>query len=407
MNSIEEIFKNSLKDIEAPYDPEAWEAMSKRLDQNLPVKNLKTSFKWAWVASSILIVGVAAFFALQKNEASTNIAKKLNEGENPIANENNVESKNATVKQIAATSNIESISSSKDIALNNNEGTDKEMLNGIPPKKAENIYIPNPADFGTSDSEIILPKFSDKYCENEIIEIKNTNDKTINLISSNGFNKAISEKNIANLELKTGEYFFSFIKNGKIQKEFAFTVIPKPKVDFYANDETLYENGLPINQLKPTYPMNEYIWLNNKEEIIARGEEPQVHLFTKGSHDITLKVKDLNGCTNQITKSIRCEVNYNLLAMSGFNPESASIKNRTFIPYALLERNIPFEMEIIDPKSGQVIFATRNTDEPWDGINRISNQMIPEGATYIWKVKIFKQEIGESKNVYQGSITRM
>ena len=62
MSNIEEIFKNSLKDIEAPYDAKAWEAMSKRLDQHLPVKSVKTSFKWAWVASSILIVGVASFF---------------------------------------------------------------------------------------------------------------------------------------------------------------------------------------------------------------------------------------------------------------------------------------------------------------------------------------------------------
>ena len=77
MSKIEEIFRNSLKDIEAPYDPKAWEAISKRLDKQLPVKSVKTSFKWAWVASSILIVGVAAFFALQKNETSKKTAKKL------------------------------------------------------------------------------------------------------------------------------------------------------------------------------------------------------------------------------------------------------------------------------------------------------------------------------------------
>jgi hypothetical protein len=407
MSNIEEIFKNSLKDIEAPYDAKAWEAMSKRLDQHLPVKSVKTSFKWAWVASSILIVGVAAFFALQKNETSAKIAEKLNKGENPISDENNIESKNTTVRQIASTPDAESISGSESFPLSNNVGAEKESLNGIPPKKVENFYIPNPADFVLVDSELMLPKFLDKYCENELVEINNSNDRPITLISSNGFNKIIKEKHNLNVELRAGDYFLSFLQNGKLQKEFAFTVVSAPKIDFYSNDETLYENGLPVNQLKATYPMYEYTWLNNRGEIISREEEPQVHLFTKGTHEITLKVKEQNGCTNQITKSIRCEINYNLLAMSGFNPESASVKNRTFIPYALLERNTPFEMEIIDPKSGQVIFVTKNADEPWDGVNRITNQMISEGSTYIWKVKIFKQEIGEQKSVYQGSITRM
>ena len=96
MSKIEEIFKNSLKDIEAPYDPKAWEAMSKRLDQQLPVKSVKTSFKWAWAASSIIIVGVAAFFALQKNETSAKIAEKLNKGENPVSNKSKI-----IVKKIA------------------------------------------------------------------------------------------------------------------------------------------------------------------------------------------------------------------------------------------------------------------------------------------------------------------
>jgi hypothetical protein len=406
MSNIEEIFKNSLKDIEAPYDPKAWEAVSKRLDQNLPVKSVKTSFKWAWVSSSILIVGVAAFFSLQKNESGTKTAKKLNKGENPISNENKVESKNATAKQIAATSNIESISGSKNISPNNNNGgTDKELINSITPKKAENVYIPNPTDFGTSDSEIILPKFLDKYCENEIIEIRNSNNRAINLISANGTNKVIKEKNNLNIELVAGDYFFSYVNNGKIQKDFAFSVSPKVKADFYADDEMVFYKGLPVSNLSSINTASKYTWLNDKGVVLSKEKSFDAHFFSKGNHPIALIVQAENGCESKITKNVRCEASYNLLAMNSFIPTSSNYKINTFLPYALLERNIPFTMQIIDPKTGQILYETKNESEPWDGIDKRTQQLIAPSTPYIWKVNLEKTEIGESKN-YQGTITR-
>ncbi len=405
MSNIEEIFKNSLKDIEAPYDAKAWEAMSKKLDQHLPVKSVKTSFKWAWVASSIIIVGVAAFFALQKNETNTKTAKNLNEGENPISNENNVESKNATFKQIASTANVKSIPGSNNVSSTNDEGADKELLNGIPPKKAENINIPNPGDFGPTDSEIILPKFSDKYCENEIIEIRNTNDRAIYLVSSNGTNKLIKEKNASNIELLSGDYFFSYVKNGKNQKEFAFSVTPKVKADFYADEEMVFYKGLPVSSLNSINPAAKYTWSNEKGIVLSREKSFDAHFFTKGNHAVTLTLQSENGCESKITKNVRCEASYNLLAMNSFIPTSSNSKINTFLPYALLERNVPFTMQIIDPKTGQTIYETKSESEPWDGNDRRTQQLIAPNTPYIWRVNLEKTEIGESKN-YQGTITR-
>ncbi len=405
MSNIEEIFKNSLKDIEAPYDPKAWEAMSKRLDQHLPVKSVKTSLKWAWVASSIIIVGVAAFFALQKNETNTKTAKNLNEGENPISNENNVESKNATFKQIASTANVKSISGSNNVSSMNDESAAKELLNGIPPKKAENINIPNPGDFGLADSEIILPKLSDKYCENEIIEIRNSNDRDIYLVSSNGTNKMIKEKNASNIELVSGDYFFSYVKNGKNQKEFAFSVTPKVKADFYADEEMVFYKGLPVSSLSSINPAAKYSWTNEKGIVLSREKSFDAHFFTKGNHAVTLTLQSENGCESKITKNIRCEASYNLLAMNSFIPTSSNSKINTFLPYALLERNVPFTMQIIDPKTGQTIYETKSESEPWDGNDLRTQQLIAPNTPYIWRVNIEKTEIGESKN-YQGTITR-
>ncbi len=405
MNSIEEIFKNSLKDIEAPYDPKTWEAMSKRLDKHLPVKSVKTSFKWAWVASSILIVGVAAFFALQKNEPSDKIAENLNKGENPTSNESNHGLQNTTVKQIASTTKVKSIPGSSNVSSMNDDVAAKELLNGIPPKKAENINIPNPTDFGPADSEIILPKLSDKYCENEIIEIRNSNDRAIYLVSSNGTNKMFKEKKASNIELVSGDYFFSYVKNGKNQKEFAFSVTPKVKADFYAEEEMVFYKGLPVSSLSSINSATRYTWTNEKGIVLSREKSFDAHFFTKGNHAVTLTVQSENGCESKITKNVRCEASYNLLAMNSFIPTSSNAKINSFLPYALLERNVPFTMQIIDPKTGQVIYETKNESEPWDGTDKRTQQLIAPTTPYIWRVNLEKTEIGESKN-YQGTITR-
>lgn len=134
-----------------------------------------------------------------------------------------------------------------------------------------------------------------------------------------------------------------------------------------------------------------------------------MHFYTKGIHSVTLKIENNNGCWSEITKNISVESDYNLLAVTGFNPESSDSRNNTFLPFALLEseRNVPFKMEIIDPRTGEVIFETQSASQPWTGVNSKTNQMTPPNSTYIWRVILKEKAKGELKNIYQGTITRI
>ena len=169
------------------------------------------------------------------------------------------------------------------------------------------------------------------------------------------------------------------------------------------------KKGLPINSVGSNVEAKTYTWTNERNEVLSTDKTTEIHLFTAGLHNITLTVEHFNGEKQSVTKAIRCDVNYNLLAVTGFNPSSSDYRNSTFIPYALLksERNIPFDMQIIDPKSGQVIFESKNADTPWDGIDSRTNQLVPVNATYIWRVNIHEKAIGEPTNRYQGTITRI
>ena len=181
------------------------------------------------------------------------------------------------------------------------------------------------------------------------------------------------------------------------------------KIDFTASNETFYEKGLPFNSLTCNIDAKKYTWTNERGEILSTDKNADIHLFVAGTSQITLTVEHFNGEKQSITKPVRCEVNYNLLAVTGFNPTSSDYRNNTFIPFALLktERNVPFDMQIIDPQTGQVVFETKNVDIPWDGIDMRTNQMVHVNSTYIWRVKIYQKAAGEPSSSYQGTITRI
>ncbi len=423
--NIEEIIKSSLQNSEMPFDPKAWEAMSSRLDQAMPVSTPKTSYTWAWVASIAVVAGISAFFfinrenqdAVTKHQISTITTPESKPEKTAAATEgkavDNKFHQAATADRKQATAQT-----SNDANRQGHIQAGASSAGPIAPLKGSTVN-----NGGTAATGIIAttpkdarpfvftaPKVNDRYCENEKVSFKNPNDFAISLVSENGSTYYADGGKTLSAELtEAGDYYFVYKNNGKTEKENAFKVQAKPKADFYTNNETVYKNGLPVNELEASYPAKEYTWLNARGEVISRDKAPDVHLFTKGQHEITLKVENANGCTSQITKTVRCEVSYNLLAVTGFNPESMYRDNKTFIPYALLDdqRNIPFEMEIVDPKTGQTVYKTKNANEPWDGIDMNTRQMVQPGSTFIWKVTIYKKEIGEPKNVYQGTITRI
>lgn len=420
MNNIEELFKSSLENSEMPFDPKAWESMSARLDQKMPVNPPKSSYTWAWVACAVVITGITAFYFLNDGKESiqqaVNTTQPINQNEKVVpANKVKSISAQPTAENNNNVTNVESKTLTKKQASANQ--TDNGALTG----KSETVKKPvevekvNTGKTPETPSEtrpfnIVLPKVSANYCESEKISLKNTNDSPIQLATANGNLYTIEGQKALTIELsEVGEYYFIYARNGRTNRQSAFKVNQKPKADFSYDDQMLYDKGLPINNVKSNYTAQEYTWTNSKGEVLSKEKEFDLHLFTKGQHDITLSLEASNGCTNQVTKQVRCESNYNLLAVTGFNPSSSDNRNNTFIPFALLERerNVPFEMVIIDPKDGHTVYQTKDSDRPWDGVDMKTNQMVSPNSTYIWKVTIQNKVVGEPGRTYQGTITRI
>jgi len=177
-----------------------------------------------------------------------------------------------------------------------------------------------------------------------------------------------------------------------------------PKINLDA-DAINYEDGTPRIKVSADCNGSDITWgangtLQNKK---SRGVE--LLAFKGQTYTISAQAQ-LDGCTSTETIKITANEDYNLLAVNAFNPQSRDERNATFMPYALTIRNVHFEMLIIDPDNGSVIFKTTDAQNAWDGIDQRNGQLIPAQKAYIWKV-VIKDPLPNEKSTYTGTIVRI
>ena len=76
------------------------------------------------------------------------------------------------------------------------------------------------------------------------------------------------------------------------------------------------------------------------------------------------------------------------------------------MPFALTIRNVKFNMVILDPKNGGIMYQTNDSNQPWDGIDKRTGNLVPPNENCIWKVDIENPEPGENSH-YKGVIVRL
>lgn len=415
MNKFEENIKQSLENFEVPYDPKAWEKLSKKLDQKENKSNQKPTKgfnNFLFVGASTLIVAGIYFIATQKSTTLPKTTKEIAVSEN-----------NGPQKINISTGEIEVHTKNTKTAIKTNNEK-KELIND------EKIHLSNQKVFNktekkesivnnetltetnnlktslTQNIEVEIPKTKSIYCENEFIIISNTNSIPLYLINEKGRKmykipaNAVNKYNIK----ESGRYEWLNEENGNKTYK-AFEIVENPNSNFSMSSELEFTDGIPKINCSTSSNATTTQWLLNSK-FITSNKDFTIAIFTKGLNSISLKVENNAGCKSTTVKTINVEDNYNLLAVTGFEPNHHDSKRNSFIPFALTVRNIPFKMVIIDPKNDKVIFETTDSSKPWDGIDQTTNEMVPENTTYIWKVTLFKTEKNE-KSDYVGKITRI
>lgn len=420
---LENKIKQSLENHEMPYNASAWTTMQAKLDVVKPVTSPASNLKWYISAASVVAVGIISYVALNNStetvnetpiqanktelvENKTNSTVQKNTPTTPTAapsNTNDVTVDNSTSNQRANSTANNSVQSNTLVMTSNGNGSDNDK--GDSGTNSSNGSNNENSTIGTATQNkiknYVLPKVAD-ICEGETTTIKNTNDVAL-IIDGPDMHFIIPANSERKVRMnKEGAHEISVQAEQNLTKSSTFLVKRAPKTDFIIDIDTKFENGLPTTKLETSVPGVEHSWVIGKSRVY--GKNVDAHFYKSGNHDVTLTVKDANGCSNSATKSIRIDEKYNLMAVNSFIPEDIDSRNNTFMPFALTQRNVKFNLIVIDPTDGHTVFQSNDASNAWNGIDKNTGNGVTYGMTYIWKVTIENAEPNEN-NEYAGNIT--
>lgn len=404
---LEDKIKNKLAEHEEVFDPKAWDQLASKLDAKMPVSS--TSSKWSWIAASVAIIAIVTGVILvnskdEKVTSQTNVVTQNLE-------EKSIE--NSTEKVVATKENIQDdfLATTEKSVVNETKSKALQTEKVTSPVISEKVATETP--IANKVFEVHTPVVEKTAVDKEI----SRKGSPVMAVCPSDENKVIESylksykvKNELNQEvrLKDGELYPNTsssysILNGK-GEEIAFVNVIKTKLDVVASD-LIYENGLP--QIPVTIKSD----LSNLKLVVdgksvSVGKEAFVPAYLKGAKQFT--IEGSNGqCIVKETFKVDVAEDYNLLAVNAFNVNSSEDKNKTFLPYALVERNEAFEMQILDPKTGDILFTTNSINHPWDGRDYRTGELVAPNKRYVWTVRLSEKANFETKNVYQGAIMRV
>lgn len=420
-DNLEKAFKSSLEEYEVPYDPKAWDAVNKQLNANAAGGSTLLSSAMKWVLASVLFGTVVAgsYFlwyndgsesaqqaltienkkettpSIDKEETSTNGEVLVDEKADKIEVVEPIETKSQVLPEIAenktATHSKQALKKEGDVKTQENTN----LIDQNTPPEVPNKVVFNSENY--SSGHISTPI----VCLGESIEISNNSkkdkvrfqfkNKWIVLKSGKSYSFTPEESTVINFVNNNDELIEA--------KYIKVNELPTPDFNLEAN---IYEGGMPVVIAEAYGDYVNYSW-NFDEEDKGKGAVVRCNFFEKGDYEITLNVEDVNGCLGSTTKSIRIRDKFNLMAVDAFKPNGADVRNRTFMPYSLTERDVRFQMTIVDPLDNGIVFTSSDAEDAWDGTDQRTGKLTPSNKSFIWKVQIF-DPVPNERPIYAGTV---
>ena len=373
---FESKIKSLVEDFSYDYDPKAWEALSKKL----PTANGGLSWlgKFGIASVAAIVVGIIGW-----NLASNNNKKEsATPAKNVASTHKEAASKSASKKKTSWKCNYDGTNAI--VYLKNNAGG-KETTEG-PNSTSEHSLK---TGFGSASCGEWRPK---QATASDYIPFSSSEGLTLISTPLSG--------EIQNLNPSTRQLIVAD---------------PTPEIQISSNcqgpkmsldaDAINYEDGTPRILINLESNANDISWSANGTLLNKKNRSVDLLAFKGQTYTITAEGQ-LDGCKSTEKIKITANEDYNLLAVNAFNPQSRDERNATFMPYALTIRELQFELLILDPENGAVIFRTSDAQNAWDGIDQRTGQMVPAQKAYIWKV-VLQEALPNEKTTYSGTIVRI
>jgi hypothetical protein len=408
-DKLENNFKEALENFSLPYEPGTWSQLQARLDA-VPTPLYKKS--WFKIAALFTFVGsiLLSVLIFEKKPASPqanipvpSINKETQREKSPV-NTNDT-------KQLASQTNLaetrpEDKKKEPIIAV-----TYSDPINNNPPTWFDSKAYKYPEYFEPISNETVaiqedfIKIISKKsICLNEEMDIENPYKyQLITVVYPDGKQEQLSPKSGVHFTATTPGSIKVINKNTVEQ----LTVLAPDNKLYIESDPTLiYEQGIPTVKFTVSGNDQAVTWMSTIKNYEVKNEQIIVHPFKEKQVKVHASSTDKNGCAVSESKTITMKETYNLLAPTGFSPSNIDARLNRFMPFALLQRNTPFELIIIDTKNGATLFQTNDENNAWDGIDRRTGELVPVGSIWAWKVVLKYPQVGENPE-YSGTITRL
>ena len=429
MDRFDEILKEKVEQFEVPFNEAHWAEMDGRLNK---IRATKIKNTILGVAAGVVTLGIAGYFIFSSPTNHTRITDNnlsVQEGENPSKNSLNneiIEPSESVVNSNLTEINNESIKDKKVSDNNvlteehqdeksNTSNSNQEDLTAIERNidQAALTEIVKDQSFEKITSDFIV--YNNKVCLGEEVSFEAIETTAqVSYLWNFGDGKTSGKSSPTHVYKESMNFTVTLTlidkRTGKEYTEIkhdAVEILPLPEVDF-----TYFEESKNHDDNKLSYPYtifkvrnaennSTYNWNFGNGQITESIEAKTIYQ-NADNYVVTLIAQNEFGCSKSVQKRVSIKDGINLYAPTAFTPNQDGT-NENFIPKALLEWEIPFEMTITD-KSGRTIYKTSDKSEPWNGKMNNNGSLANEGI-YFWQV-IIKDAYGNSQS-YQGNIKLM
>lgn len=397
LNPFEEQLKKAAEGHSVPYDANQWTQLEKQLDIASPVSGLRI---WGIAAVSILLIGTAVYFSLDKEENQTVHQELADQGTaviEPVSKDLVVEKVPKAVNTFEAESNapmeevvLKTTTDVKEIRQ------DKPVVTTVPIDEEPEFIVEKEAntvpvnETETKEEEQVIPTF---VLPSVVLNINTT-------CAGTPITATISDPSVENIEWYLGdgtifkgkELNHVFLEGGvfeikafiiaqsKFTDPISVVIQPKPDASFTIKNE--FEDGMiPVQKFSVDVEGEKsYVW-NVGEGMPLKGTQIS-HTFTKaGEYPISLRVMNKQGCSWTMYDRVIIEKDFNLLAPAGFTPNGDGL-NDTYLPEALKAGYYNFELKIFD-RNSNLIFESNAPEDRFDG--KANGRLPVSGDIFIWK----------------------
>jgi PKD repeat protein len=429
-NPFDNKIKESLENFEMPYDARAWGQMAEQLPPAIGTTTGGNQFGWKAVALVAIIATIAATIwqLTDNNEIVSENAvtieqptkekalEKTNDEpskieDNKVSQESVITEKSQEIPEDEPVKNNTEISTMEESAsrIHNSEISEPERVieSNSPVEQTDPIITK--LDVPVIEDEPLVAKFLPStftICVGQDINfINESSDKSSNMTWDLGDGTIKYESDPVHNYVQPGNYVVSLIAdNGSKTSDYSVnvTVNPTPRPIFSAQRKLNGYVAIPLYRFTTAIqPSETAIWSfsdgsrvkGNSAEHLFRGAGP-------GPSVAKLTVTNIFGCSSTMDETYDTQKEFDLLAPNTFSPNGDGI-NESFIPAAIPEMGIEFELSITNPKTGEAVYRTSNPSEPWNGkVNNVNSKL--DAGVYIWTV-VLKDNVVNDK-VFNGKI---